>query len=165
MWRSGCGRSFWAGPLTDDFRQWLSELLSPEEQELLASQPLRRSDASATRALHEREQRFEQILERLHTPRSALELIRHHRALVLLGDPGSGKTTVLRHLAMSFALARLRADAQAETALDANLAWSGPLPLPILIQLRRFAAELAAAPNDAGPLLAHVEQTLTGDRA
>ncbi|MFL5807375.1 MAG: NACHT domain-containing protein [Roseiflexaceae bacterium] len=153
-------------PLSDDLRQWLDELLLEEERILLlGAEPKGRARRrTAETADREHEQQLDRIRQRLLSPRTALELIRHHRALVLLGDPGSGKTTVLRHLAMSFALERLRADAQTETTLDAKLAWSGWLPLPILIQLRRFAAELDAAPADAGPLLAHVERALAGDR-
>ncbi|HEX9374074.1 MAG TPA: SUMF1/EgtB/PvdO family nonheme iron enzyme, partial [Roseiflexaceae bacterium] len=44
------------------------------------------------------------------------------------------------------------------------LAWNGPLPLPILIQLRRFAEGLDAPPDGAGPLLDHIERVLSGDR-
>ncbi|KPV50129.1 hypothetical protein SE17_28745, partial [Kouleothrix aurantiaca] len=138
--------------ISADLDQWLRELLTDTDRAILLN--TRNADQG----------RREALLQQLQGPRTALELIRHHTTLVLLGDPGSGKTTVLRHVAMGFALARLQAERNEPAALEPELAWPGTLPIPILIQLRRFAADLGAPPADAGPLLRHLEQALAGDR-
>ncbi len=138
-----------------DGRAWLEELASPEVLALIQMPP----DKARSQ-----DRRLTDLRQRLQAPRTAIELIRHTPALVLLGDPGSGKSTVLRHLALGFAQARLHAGGPGAAPLDAELAWRGVLPLPILIQLRRLAEELHAQPADAGPLLTHLERTLSGDR-
>ncbi|HEU4326134.1 MAG TPA: hypothetical protein VFS21_23540, partial [Roseiflexaceae bacterium] len=140
-----------------DGRTWLEELASPEELALIQAAP----DSKQAR---EQNRQLADLLRRLQAPRTAIELIRHTPALVLLGDPGSGKTTVLRHLALGFALARLEAGGPEAAPLDAELAWRGALPLPIQVQLRRFGDELHGSTADAGPLLAHLERTLSSDR-
>ncbi len=143
--------------LSADLRRWLDELFSPEERTQLVEQ------AQASREDRTRNQVADALQDRLTAPRTALELIRHESALVLLGDPGSGKSTVLRHLTLGFAHVRLSATAAA-ARLDPELAWAGPLPLPILVQLRRFAEELSAPPDSAEPLLRHLERVLADDR-
>jgi formylglycine-generating enzyme required for sulfatase activity len=151
-------RDVLVGLLEDaDTSAWLKELATPEQLALLQAVP----EEDIT---DEQPQQLQQLLIRLRAPRTAIELIRHEPALVLLGDPGSGKTTVLRHLALGFALARLGAGSREPEPLDRELAWRGPLPLPILIQVRRLAEELRGPPADAGPLLTHLERTLSGDR-
>lgn len=141
----------------EDLRRWLAELLDEDERRYLREVAARGLEHNAD------DTRARQLLNRLMAPRTALELIRHEPALVLLGDPGSGKSTVLRHLALGFAHARLSAG-EAEVQLDPELAWAGPLPLPILVQLRRFAEELTAPADSADPLLRHLERVLAGDR-
>lgn len=56
------------------------------------------------------------------------EVLAKHATFILIGEPGAGKTTILRHLTMSFARgdARLRLD------------WHGESLLPILVPLRNF---------------------------
>jgi formylglycine-generating enzyme required for sulfatase activity len=148
--------AFMQGSSQSELRRWVEALFNHEEQvyirQRLGEDRLKRDD-----------KRLRELLDRLQPPRTALELIRHEPALVLLGDPGGGKTTVLRYLAMGFAHARLYAG-QADTALDPELAWDGPLPLPVLVQLRRFAEELTGPPDSADHLLSHIERILTGDR-
>ncbi|MFP4437447.1 MAG: hypothetical protein ACLFVO_09390 [Chloroflexaceae bacterium] len=146
--------------LDDEVRQWLDELLSPHQRSALSDQTWPQEEWLPSGVLSgtARANTFQDIHQRLTEPRTALEIIRHERALVLLGDPGSGKTTVLRHLALNFAHARLHADQPDTAPVAPELAWTGPLPLPILVQLRRVADDLTAPPRDAGPLLDHIEQ-------
>jgi formylglycine-generating enzyme required for sulfatase activity len=156
----GTGRTV---PLNPELQQWLSELLTDDERQLLllSERPPRQRAVAGPASGDEP---FERIKQRLLAPRAVIELIRHYPALVLLGDPGSGKTTVLRHLALGFAHARLNAEQPEIAALDPELAWAGALPLPILVQLRRFADDLRSPPTDAGPLLDHIERVLSNDR-
>lgn len=56
------------------------------------------------------------------------EVLAKHPVFLLLGAPGSGKTTLFRHLTVSFARG------EASTRLD----WAGTPLLPILVPLRNF---------------------------
>lgn len=77
---------------------------------------------------------------------TALELVAGERRLVLLGDPGSGKSTVMRYLAL--AIARRELDPHQAPPLPG---WDeAQAPLPILLALRSFAAHLARDDSDAG---------------
>ncbi len=72
----------------------------------------------------------EEEIQRLGEPRPVLDLLRENDALIILGDPGSGKTTFLKCLALK--LARGEAD---QLGL-------GP-PLPVLLPLSAYATALA----------------------
>ena len=146
--------------MSDDLRRWMDELLTPDDRQWLVAADAAPQPESGKVAPDDHRV---QVVRMLQARRTALELIRHESAIVLLGDPGSGKTTVLRHLALGFAHASLHADAVG-AAIDSELAWNGPLPLPILVQLRRFAEGLSGPPNSADPLLRHIEGVLAGDR-
>ncbi|MEZ4735237.1 MAG: NACHT domain-containing protein [Caldilineaceae bacterium] len=68
--------------------------------------------------------------ERLSAPLPLLNLLAEHAGLVILGDPGAGKTTFLKHLALGLALDQPPLPALAQR-------------LPILIPLAAYANELA----------------------
>src|SRR5437660_351952 len=64
---------------------------------------------------------------------SLLELLERYHYIVLLGDPGSGKSTVVRHLAWSHAYANTAASEQAQ-----EVPLLSRCPLPLRIELRLF---------------------------
>ena len=80
------------------------------------------------------------------------ETLREHTRLVVLGDPGCGKTTLLKHLALTFARDQTGAAGLVEARLQLQEA-----RLPILLPLRDFAVYLqqthAAAGIDGPKLL------------
>jgi hypothetical protein len=72
----------------------------------------------------------------------ALEMVDRARRLVLLGDPGAGKTTVVRYIALCLAGAEL-----VDTALELDLSnlapWSHGKLCPVYVELREFAVSEA----------------------
>ena len=94
-----------------------------------------------------------------------------HR-LVVIGGPGSGKTTVLMH--MAWALATALGSGQAEPALSRLGLGAGPggaaaLPLPILVPLASFARHRrhlpAGAPAQGGTLAHFISHHLVSKQA
>jgi formylglycine-generating enzyme required for sulfatase activity len=71
------------------------------------------------------------IGRRLSSPRSVLDLLQSHSGLVLLGDPGAGKTTFLKFLALTLAAGKGEAFGLGDR-------------LPILVPLSAYADALAA---------------------
>lgn len=71
------------------------------------------------------------------------EVLGENRNLVILGDPGSGKTTFLRYVALQLARARLGQGRQA--ALD-RIGLVETAPLPITLRLGPFAQYLLESP-------------------
>ncbi len=100
-------------------------------------------------------------------PISALRLTLDNRCLLLLGEPGSGKSTFAEHLALCLAGERWQPGSgwlKWLTTPDAS--WSDRAPLPVRLRLREFAADVARLPTDEGltgqaeHLLAYLEKTL-----
>jgi formylglycine-generating enzyme required for sulfatase activity len=93
---------------------------------------------------------------------SALEALANRRQMLLLGGPGSGKTTFLRHVALNCAdrwLGNPDGDLGALSALGDHL-------FPLVVTLRRFAPSLdpAAEPHHR-ELVAHLQNLLNCDQA
>jgi hypothetical protein len=88
-----------------------------------------------------RDQREELHGHRLYRALLATEALEQHRRLVLLGDPGGGKSTTLRHLAWALAQRGL------DQLNDATklIGWDDETRLlPIILPLRTLAGRLAA---------------------
>jgi formylglycine-generating enzyme required for sulfatase activity len=77
------------------------------------------------------EEEAEAIGRRLSEPTPVLDLLRQQQGLIILGDPGAGKTTFLKYLAL-----RLATGEGGALGLDARL--------PILLPLSAYANALAA---------------------
>lgn len=68
--------------------------------------------------------------------------------LLIEGDPGSGKTTTVKHAALALARARLDDPAEAE-----RMGFTAPFPVPALIPFRHLYARDCAALDTAGSIL------------
>jgi len=71
-------------------------------------------------------------MEEAALPITLPKLLKKYPVVLLRGKPGCGKTTLLRHIALSFARGEEKA----------KLDWRGPAPLPLLVSLRNFGAFL-----------------------
>jgi len=98
---------------------------------------------------------------------SALRIFLDHPHLVLLGEPGSGKTTFADHLALCLAGERCEPGAGWTRHLTTHDAtWEGSALLPIRLRLRHFAADTECLPagrderGQAEHLLAYIEKVL-----
>jgi hypothetical protein len=84
------------------------------------------------------------------------DAFRRERRLVILGDPGSGKSTLVRWLAVQFARAYLAGKPQVDVLLhhvdpDAEAGTAtvslGPTRIPILLRIAQFAHDRQASPG------------------
>jgi formylglycine-generating enzyme required for sulfatase activity len=104
-----------------------------------------------------------------HVPISALQAVTERPRLVILGDPGSGKTTFINYLTMCLAAALLQPDGGwlkrlcvPATGKRAGVEWPhGPL-IPVRIALRDFASSLPPEATRATPgmLYEHIKNEL-----
>lgn len=92
---------------------------------------------------------------------SAQQMIDDHDRLVLLGDPGSGKTTVVNFITHVMACAGVAENPeQCLSRLEKTGPWQhGPL-LPVRMILREFAAWLEPGKDGNGTLGAYIRKTL-----
>ena len=98
---------------------------------------------------------------------SALRVFCDHRHLVLLGEPGSGKSTFADHVALCLAGERYAPGEKWGAYLRTRDAvWEGAALLPIRVRLREFAADVDCLPagdaarGRAEHLLAYLEKML-----
>jgi formylglycine-generating enzyme required for sulfatase activity/energy-coupling factor transporter ATP-binding protein EcfA2 len=104
-------------------------------------------------------------------PISALRLALDSRCLLLLGEPGSGKSTFAEHLALCLAGERWQpGTGWLQRLATHDAAWSGRALLPVRLRLREFAADTTCLPTEeqlagrAEHLLAYLEKTLRADK-
>ncbi len=88
-------------------------------------------------------------------PREELSsIVQQHRQLVVLGDPGSGKTTLMRYLTLRFARAVLAEPERVfrhQELWDEESAWQlpglGAVRLPILLRIAHYAEARQTEPD------------------
>lgn len=137
---------------TTDKRASISKLLKEDREE---KKNRRDEEAMAALVRGERESQ---------SPASSLRVVMESRRVMLLGDPGSGKSTFAQHLALCLAGARLEQSdhwIQQLTAADVPQWALASFPFPLFIRLRRFAHDQASLPDSketgkADHLLAHL---------
>lgn len=93
------------------------------------------------------------VLEKsTNVPESALRVVFTEPRLVLLGEPGSGKSTFVQHLCLNLAQARRDLAGWAEQLKagpekDPDI-WAEPYPLPVFVRLRELARNSTILPLD-----------------
>ena len=118
---------------------------------------------------------------RLPRPVPALEQLDRHPHLVLLGDPGSGKTTFVNFVCWCLAgealghpqanlklLTAASGSPSEETKDSEEIPWRHGFLLPVRVVLREFVAAIPAAPDadlGVGDLLQYIGKHFASDRA
>lgn len=136
--------------------------LSPELKRIFVPLQVRdeRAEEAARKTAEKRKirSRLDEGIEQIQ-PVDFYTAMAKYRRFVLVGMPGTGKTTLLRRAALAFAEGRATED----------LGWQGEPKLPIFIRLRNFGIYLAenrsrfSAPGP-GALVAFLEQNLQNDQ-
>ncbi|MEJ5224142.1 MAG: hypothetical protein WHV44_06765, partial [Anaerolineales bacterium] len=136
--------------------------LSPSLKRIFV--PLLVRDEKAEEAARKKAERGQHIRARLDEAQEQVQPVDFYDAFskykhfVLVGLPGTGKTTLLRRAALAFAEGRAATD----------IHWQGKHKLPIFVRLRNFGifleknGEKFSAPG-AGALVAYLEQHLRND--
>lgn len=93
------------------------------------------------------------------SPLTAMEAADLMPRLVLLGDPGSGKSTFVGYLALSLSGALLDHDSEWYGHLQTQ-GWSHGEKLPILVTLRDFAQDVKDEKGSAAQIYDHIEREL-----
>ena len=109
------------------------------------------------------EQDLRQYLERQHEMEriSAQEMLNRHQRLLIMGDPGSGKSTFVKHVAYLLAQASLAGEPGAW--LEQISSWKHGALIPVWIELRQTAAFAMREPACKTDMLLmrYIEQMLT----
>ena len=146
----GLSGSSWGDGIRDNSPQRLfiaKRVAHPLE---LLREPEPRSERRGTPQVLEAARRLEESLapiraerQKSEASRPVEELVSQEQKILLLGEPGAGKSTALRHLAFEARNAMHRAysaphqdDPDAEVALEVE-----PLRIPILVELKLYAGE------------------------
>lgn len=93
------------------------------------------------------------------SPLTAMEAANLISRLVLLGDPGSGKSTFVGYLTLCLSGAMFDHDSEWYGYLQAQ-GWSHGEKLPILVTLRDFAQDAGADKGNAAQIFDHIEREL-----
>jgi formylglycine-generating enzyme required for sulfatase activity len=112
---------------------------------LQALDPVRTEHLLTTHRGRKRSEALQELLaEEKEKPRPLQNLLQKYHRLVVLGDPGSGKTTFLSYLTLS--VARTIAEDK-PNLLQERLGVQGEAPLPIILPLREFGRYLRHLPE------------------
>ena len=100
----------------------------------------------------------------LHERISAFEAINKRNRLLIMGDPGSGKSTFVKFIA--YVLANAGLDSEPDNWLQKLSGWSKGALLPVRIELRVFADSISAnlKNRDATPMLNFLRDQLANNQ-
>jgi formylglycine-generating enzyme required for sulfatase activity len=120
-------------------------------------------DLDTTEMRHvEREDELRQMLEKQRQAERipAQELVNREKRLLVLGDPGFGKSTFIKHLAYQLAQAGLADNPSG--GLEKLAPWEHGILLPVWVELRRLAAFVGDQPQngDAARLVQFLQKDL-----